>query len=108
MRSELSVAVGMIGPLMRLAVGLQAEPQPPQLPAHRALVHVEPLLAQRRGQALATLRLVHRSGDSGSPRVAPSKSANNASRSPGSRSSIDGRPAPGRRTRPSGARCAAI
>ena len=53
---------------------------------------------------LATLREVHRSGDCGSPRVAPSSNASSASRSPGSRSAIGLRPAPPRLTRPSGGR----
>ena len=45
---------------------------------------------------------VHRSGDSGSPRDSGSTSASSARTSPGSASSTLGRPAPLRRTRPSG------
>ena len=46
---------------------------------------------------------VHRSGDSGSPRVTGSTKASSAAGSPGSTCSARLRPAPGRRTRAAGA-----
>ena len=48
-------------------------------------------------------RVVHRSGDIGSPRSSGSTNASNAGTKPGSLSDNRLRPPPGRRTRPSGA-----
>ena len=53
----------------------------------------------------AALLVVHSSGDSGSPRLESSTRASSAGNRPGSVSASFLRPAPGRRTRPSGATC---
>lgn len=99
---ELIVAVGALGALQRFDVALQAE----TLLAQQVRDHIRTDLVARVVNSAARLRadrVVHRSGDIGSPRSSGSTNASNAGTKPGSLSDNRLRPPPGRRTRPSGA-----
>ncbi len=99
---ELRVSVGMRGPFARLAVALQAVPRLVEQGRHGAVAHRMRLPGQFLGQRARVLLIVHRSGDSGSPRDVGSTKPSSAGSNCGSFRIARRRPPPGRRMRSGG------
>ena len=100
---KLCVTVRMVGALQRLLIRLQAVAHHVEQLSHHAMAGLVALRLELRGQ-FAHFLSVHRSGDSGSPRLVGSTSLSRSSRNMGSSTTADLRPPPGRRTRPFTAR----
>ena len=96
--AELGVAVGVLGAFEGLAGALQAVPGRAQDRRHRGVAEGGPIAVSSRASVRVDF-VVHRSGDSGSPRVSGSMSESKFSSSSGSATSAFFRPPPGLRTR---------
>ena len=99
--SELGIAVGMVRPFEGLAVGLEAVAHLTQQLRTELKLMRWPSSCKPPAK-LRKLLAVHSKGLSGSPRVAGSTKARKSSSKLGSVSVSGLRPAPGRRTRPTG------
>src|SRR5918993_1461896 len=95
--TKLGITVGVLGAFQGLAGPLQRVPLSAQQPRHGRAADAVSASASWRVDLV-----VHRSGDSGSPRVTGSTSASKAASRPGSASASGLGPAPGARTRPVG------
>src|SRR5664280_1561486 len=99
---ELAVPVGVLTPLGGLGVGLQTVPSGLQQPPHHLVRELEPLVPRKASVSSRSDLVVHRKGDTGSPRVVGSTSESSACSRPDCCSSARLRPPPGSRERPGG------
>ena len=97
--AELGVAIGMLGALDDRGVGLQAEPLGLEQLGHRGRRHRCPAAASSACSRRVDF-VVHRNGDSGSPRDPGSTNASRAAPKPGSVCVTGLRPPPGLRVPP--------